>query len=142
MSVILYYGYITECQTEDITCTVPWVCVCTQLQSRPEFSVNTKLKGNDKLTHYYTSLPTYDSFVAFVQYLTPEAAVLTPWNGSNIRDIPIINQTISDKLFSVLIRLGHGLEAFDVSIRFQISEATYSKLLATRAAPILSAIFC
>ena len=97
MSVILYYGYIftTECQTEDITCTVPWVCVCTQLQSRPEFSVKTKLKGNDKLTHYYTGLPTNDSFIAFAQYLTPKAAVLTPWNGSNTRDIPIINHSLA-----------------------------------------------
>ena len=45
------------------------------------------LEGNDKLTHYYTGLPTYSSLAAFVEYLTPKAVALTPWNGSNTRDI-------------------------------------------------------
>ena len=121
MSVILYYGYVF---TTERTLHVQYhahVCVCTQLQSRPDFSVKTMLEGNNKLTHYYTGLPTYNSFVAFVQYLAPKAAALTPWNGSNTRDIPQsglpINQpftglTIVEQLFSVLIRLRHGLEAF------------------------------
>ena len=39
--------------------------------------------------------------------------------------------SIADQLFSVLIRLRRGLEALDVSIRFQISEATYSRLFTT-----------
>ena len=130
VSVIFYYGYIftTECQTEDNRCTVPCarVYVCVHSYSQDQ-SVKTMLEGNNKLTRYYTGLPTYDSSVAFVQYLPPKAAALTPWNGSNTRDIPQsslpINQpfaglTIPDQLFSVLIRLRRGLEAFDV---FQIS---------------------
>jgi len=100
------------------------------------------LEGNDKLTRYYTGLPTYSSFAAFVEYLTPKAVALAPWNGSNTRDIvpqsdvPTAHQrfaglSIADQLFSVLIRLRRGLEALDVSIRFQISEATYSRLFTT-----------
>ena len=38
------------------------------------------------MTHYYTGLPTYNSLVTFVEYLTPKAVALTPWNGSNTRD--------------------------------------------------------
>ena len=31
------------------------------------------LKGNDKLVCLYTGMPTYDSFVAFVEYLEPKS---------------------------------------------------------------------
>ena len=136
--------YITECQTENtITYSVQCECLCAhaQLQLSPEFSVRMMLEGNDKLTRYYTGLPTYNSFVAFVEYLTPKAVALTPWNCSNTRDVvpqssvpisqPFAGLTIADQLFSILILLRRGLEAFDVSIRFQISEATYSRLFAT-----------
>ena len=92
MPDIFYYGYTftTECQTEYTACTVPCVCVCEHSfnQDHTEFRVETVLEGNDKLTHYYTGLPTYDSFAAFVQYLAPKVVALTPWNGSNTRDIP------------------------------------------------------
>jgi len=78
----------TECQTEDtITYPVQCECVCTQLWLRPEFSVKVMLEGNDKLTHYFTGLPTYSSFVALMEYLIPKAVALSPWNGNSIRDI-------------------------------------------------------
>jgi len=86
------------------------------------------LEGNDKLTRYYTGLPTYNSFVAFVENLTPKAVALTPWNGNSTRDItpqsgvpiaqPFAGLSFADQLFSVLIQRRHGLEAFGVSIRF------------------------
>ena len=93
--------YITECQTEDtITHPVQYECLCAhaQLQLRPKFSVRIMLEGNDKLTRYYTGLPTYNSFVAFVAYLTPKAVALTLWNGSNTRDVvvcPLVNHLLA-----------------------------------------------
>ena len=52
------------------------------LHQRPEFSVSTMLEGNDKLTRFYTGMPTYNSFVAFVNYIEPKALHLQPWRGS------------------------------------------------------------
>jgi len=46
------------------------------LHQRPEFSV---LEGNDKLTQFYTGMPTYNSFVAFINYIEPKALQLQPW---------------------------------------------------------------
>ena len=36
-------------------------------EKQPEFSVETILQVNDKLTCYYTGLPSYGSFVALVE---------------------------------------------------------------------------
>ena len=55
-----------ECQTE-----MEWFTVEAkinelekQMKERPEFSVETILEGDDKLTRFYTGMPTYDSFLA------------------------------------------------------------------------------
>ena len=111
------------------------------LLSRLEFSVETLLKGNDKLTRYYTGLPTYDSFMVFADYLQPKAQKMIPWNGTNttaIKDDDELHSNrgflclaVYDQLFAVLIRLRRGLEAIDVCIRFGISESTYSRMFAT-----------
>ena len=111
------------------------------LSKRAEFTVKAILEGNDKLTHFYTGLPTYDSFIALVTYLEPKAMELRPWNGSKTRGEDekagqsgvrcFTSLTIADQLFSILIRLRRGLDAMDVCVRFQISEATYSQLFTT-----------
>ena len=49
----------------------------------PEFRAETILLGNDKLTRYYTELPTYDSFVALAEYLEPKALHLQSWRRGN-----------------------------------------------------------
>ena len=110
------------------------------LSKRAEFTVKAILEGNDKLTRFYTGLPTYDSFIALVTYLEPKAIELRLWNGSKTRGEDekvesgvrcFTSLTIADQLFSVLIRLRCGLDAMDVCVRFQISEATYSRLFTT-----------
>ena len=50
------------------------------LKDRPEVSVETILKGNDKRTWFYTGMPTYDLFAALVD-LEPKALQLTAWRS-------------------------------------------------------------
>ena len=135
---------ILECQTDISCCTTTKLiqevaCVPTTMLERPEFSVKSVLQRNDKLTCFYTGLPSYGCFAALVEYLQSKAAVLTPWNGRNTREVlekevlvlrPLAGLT-TDQLFSVLIRLRRGLDALDVCVRFNISEATYSRLFTT-----------
>ena len=60
-----------ECQAEVTWCTVKERISLMEaaLHQRPEFSLSTILEGNDKLTQFYTGMPTYDTFVAFVKCL-------------------------------------------------------------------------
>ena len=103
--------------------------------------MSTILEGNDKLTRFYTGMPTYDTFVAFVKYLEPKALHLQSWRGSetarlddeviNIEELSLRKKSVcfaclsvANQLFAVLIKLRRGLESLDVSIRFKISETT------------------
>ena len=71
--VYFYLFSTTECQTE-----MNWLAVETKismlekrLKDRPEISVETVLMGNDKITRFYTGMPTYDTFLSLVEYLEP-----------------------------------------------------------------------
>ena len=127
-----------ECQTE-----VTWSAVEERislleaaLHQRPKFSVSTILEGNDKLTRFYTGMPPYDSFVAFVKYLEPKALHLQPWRGSEtvrlddemisaeelssrMKFVCFSCMSVANQLFAVLIKLQRGLESLDVSIRLR-----------------------
>ena len=46
-----------------------------KLKDRPEFCVETVLKGNDRLTRFYTGMPSYDSYLALAEYLEPNNCV-------------------------------------------------------------------
>ena len=107
--------------------------------------MSTILKGNDKLTRFYTGMPTYNSFVAFVNYIEPKALHLQPWRGSETAKLDeavsaevsssrrkgFSSLPVAEQLFAVLIKLRRGLESLDVSIRFKISETTYSRMFTT-----------
>jgi len=54
----------------------------SMLLERPESDVQL-LENNDKLTRFYTGMPTFNSFVALVEYLTPKAKELRGWKGSS-----------------------------------------------------------
>ena len=53
-----------------------------KLKDRPEFSVEAVLKGNDRLTRFYTGMPSYDSYLALAEYLEPKALQLRAWRSS------------------------------------------------------------
>ena len=75
---------LLECQTDYVDRSVianlqnEVAALRSALLSIPEFSVETLLKGNDKLTRYYTGLPTYDSFMVFADYLQLKAQKMIP----------------------------------------------------------------
>ena len=53
-----------------------------KIKYRSEISVETVLKGSDKLTRFYTELPTYVVFLKLVEYLEPKALQLRAWRSS------------------------------------------------------------
>ena len=84
ISCFMYFCIPIECQTEMEWFTVE-AKICElekQLMERPEFSVETILEANDKLTRFYTGMPTYDSFLALVEYLELKALQLRAWRGT------------------------------------------------------------
>ena len=99
------------------------------------------LKGNDKLVCLYTGMPTYDSFMAFAEYLAPKASEMISWNSSRTKELSMKGKqsgtrcfssiSIPNQLFSVLIQLRLGLLAADVCFRFKITEGLYSRLFST-----------
>ena len=112
------------------------------LKDRPEVSVETILKGNDKLTRFYMGIPTYDSFAALVDYLEPKALQLTAWRSDKTSASDSLegrgsfsqcfsSLAVANQLLAVFIRLRRELEAYDVCIRFKISETTYTCMLTT-----------
>jgi len=109
----------------------------TSLLERPEFDVKI-ISGNDKLTRFYTGMPTYDSFMALVDYIEPKVRAMRSWRGSStnmeekqqglqcFHNLSVANQTLS-----VLMRLRLALPITDVSGRFKIPEATFSRMFTT-----------
>lgn len=105
--------------------------------SAAEFDVQL-LENDDKLTRFYTGLPTYSAFVSLVEYLEPKAKVMIPWNSNQTLEDRVGTTShafkgisVANQLFSVLIRLRLGLVATDVCFRFKFSEAVYSRLFST-----------
>ena len=99
------------------------------------------LASNDKLTRLYTGLPTYDAFMALVEYLEPTARDMIAWNSSQTKELDAKGRqggsrcfhgmSVANQLFSVLIRFRLGLLVADVCVRFGVSEGTYSCLFTT-----------
>ena len=96
------------------------------LKDRPEVSVETILKGNDKRTWFYTGMPTYDSFAALVD-LEPKALQLTAWRSGETSASDSLEGrgsfswcfstfSVANQLLAVLIRLRRGLKAYNVCI--------------------------
>lgn len=100
------------------------------------------LARNDKLTHLYTGSPTYDVFIALVEYLEPKVRDMIAWNSSKTKELDsqgkqggsqcFHGMSVANQLFSVLIYLRLGsLVVVDVCVHFGVSEGTYSRLFTT-----------
>ena len=109
----------------------------TMLSEKAEFSVQV-LEDNYRLTRFYTGMPTYDSFLALADYLEPKVKGMRSWKGNStsteekqlgpqcFSSLSVVNQ-----LLAVLIRLRLALPITDISTRFKIAEATYSRMFTT-----------
>jgi len=45
------------------------------LLEKPDFDIKV-ISGNDKLTRFYTGIPTYDSFMTLVDYIEPKVKAM------------------------------------------------------------------
>ena len=70
------------------------------LKQRPDFSVSMVLEGIDKLIQFYTGMPTYESFIAFSNYLKPKALHLQAWRGSETLDARSTESSLQKILFA------------------------------------------
>ena len=116
MEALYHLVVLTECHTE-----MDWLAVKTKislleekLKDRPEFSV---LKGNDKLTRFYTGIPSYHLFLALAEHLEPKARQLRAWKSSetimssNMDELCLrrstfrcfINLSVANQLFTNLV---------------------------------------
>ena len=71
------------------------------MSERAGFTTKAILEGNDKLTRFYTGLPTFNSFIAFVTYLEPKAMELRPWKEP--QQLIIEQRMSAERLTSSLI---------------------------------------
>lgn len=84
-------------------------------------------------------MPTFDSFMGLVEYLTPKAKDLISWNGRYTKDTCNMDYhfartsdiSIANQLFAVLVRLRLAFPVTDMSVRFGMPESTYSHLFST-----------
>lgn len=122
MYIIVYdhkINQFSKCQTES---TQEWKTV-EELQQKicmleTSLSISQPLdiailEGSNKLTCMYTGMPTYDSFIAFIEYLEPKANQMVSCNSSRAKELSsqekqsgtryIFIMSIPNQLFSVLI---------------------------------------
>ena len=136
--IYIHVYFYSECQTDVEQETDREQQISrARMTSVAEFDVRV-LVNNDKLTRFYTGLPTYCAFISLVEYLEPKAKVMITWNSSRTQQDRVDatgrafkSISVANQLFSVLIRLRLGLAATDVCFRFKFSEATYSRLFST-----------
>lgn len=109
-----------------------------------QFSVD-KIKDDSKAMLFYTGFMSYSVFECVLKYLETKADRLQYWRGkSEVSDTkPYQTQgldskpgqkrklSIADEFFIVLLRLKVGLFVRDISERFNISQAQFSKTFTT-----------
>jgi len=86
----------------------------SSIKMRPEFHVD-MIIGDDKLTRLFTGFLTYDAFKALAEYLEPKAMEITPWNGTQTKELDLKGKqggsrcfhgmSAANQLFCVLARL-------------------------------------
>ena len=97
-----------------------------------------KIKDNDSLTKFYTSLPTFAMFLWLFDYVKDKCERMTYWTGES-HTVPGLDRTRSrmshlqpiDQLFAVLMRNRLGLFVQDIADRFCIAPSTFSKYYTT-----------
>ncbi|KAJ8302896.1 hypothetical protein KUTeg_019292, partial [Tegillarca granosa] len=96
-----------------------------------------KIVDNDTLTKFYTGLPAYSIFLWLFNYVAAKSSRMTYWTGNS--STPSGNKSRFsttvlrpvDQYLSFLMRNQLGLLVQDISDRFGISTATFSKYYTT-----------
>ena len=81
------------------------------LSEKQEFDFQI-LKDTNKVTRFYTGLPTYDIFLGLLDYLKPIVKVMRSWKGrsTNMEEKQhglqyFSNLSVANQLFSILTQL-------------------------------------
>ena len=61
------------------------------------------IRNDDRLTCYYTGMPTFDSFMGLVEYFIPKAKDLISWNERYTKDTCIIGHHFARTKISDII---------------------------------------
>ena len=77
------------------------------LSEKPEFGIQ-MLKDNNKLTRFYTGLPTYNIFLVLVDYLKPIVKVMRSWKGSSTNSIMVCS--------ALVLQINFFLSLFDFDL--------------------------
>ncbi|XP_070561662.1 uncharacterized protein [Ptychodera flava] len=97
------------------------------------------IKDDDKLVHFYTSLPNYATFKALFEYFEPDAAKNLIWRGKYTttdgtwkNDIQGERKLcLESQFFAVLVQLRLGMLNKEVARNFGISESYFSRIFTT-----------
>ena len=97
------------------------------------------IKDNPAQMRFYTGFVNYGTFMALFDYLEPKAAQMRYWRGGQVSAKQTKNYTSQkdnklsklDEFFMVMMRLRLGLLVEDISKRFGISVAEFSKIFIT-----------
>ena len=97
------------------------------------------IKHDNSLVKFYTGIPCYNTLLAFFEeILKHDASLMRQWSGrrsaSDYGDSKVgvsCSLSLEEQLFLTLVRLRLGLLERDIAFRFQISQATVSRITCT-----------
>ncbi|XP_065890698.1 uncharacterized protein [Dysidea avara] len=96
------------------------------------------IRDDAKLMKFYTGFVDYETLMAFYEMLESDALVMRQWSGrrcgSNYDDVktgPKYKLPLKEQFFLTLVRLRAGLPELDVANRFDVSQATVSRITNT-----------
>eukprot|EP00731_Ephydatia_muelleri_P000826 Em0001g826a len=90
------------------------------------------IANDDNLIRFYTGFTSYDTFVAFFEFLGPSVTQLDYWGEKDVRTIRRSRKLDPiNQLFLTLMKLKLDLKYLDLSVRFGISKTLVSRYFTT-----------
>ena len=125
-------------ETKNLSDTVNKLAVAERNLKDSLFRLDS-IKHDDSLVKFYTGLPCYTTLsIYFEEILKPDASVMRQWSecrsASDYGDTKAgvsCSLPLEEQLFMTLVRLRLGLLERDLAFRFNISQATVSRITCT-----------